>query len=737
MKFLNNLNVQQKLYLPIIIALLAIVFFFYQGYSVTSAMKSGLIKIHSEDSSINKNIRDIYIQMHKLRTTIVKDALSKNIEAKSLEEAEVIYQNILSSINKLNNKEIFKDKDIQKNIDRILTKLSSYYMTLLVIPEKFYKSYEDGSYALNSLDNMSNEIQEELSALNSVIDETLKINFKKIESEFSWKLQEGIYVAIIAIVIFIVLSLLISNNIKNSLSKLNRGLSSFFDYLNQRSKYITEIELKTSDEFGKMANILNENIAVSTKIHEDIYELNHNLEKKIQARTSELENLHKQAKSAIEYASLIQSALIPKSKIFFDYFDEHFSIWQPRDMVGGDIFFIDHLRHDDECLIMVADCTGHGVPGAFVTMLVKAIERQIVAELLLKDEEASPALILKQFNRYLKELLGQHDAESISNVGLDGGIIYYNKRKNIIKYASSNTPLFIERDGEIEIFKGDRQSIGYIKSKLDYEYKEYLLDITQDTKLYVTTDGYLDQNGGEKGFSFGKKRFQNILRQYHEETLADIKEVLLIELMEYMGQVEKTDDMCLIGLKVSPNSELKTSNQVDMLDDINTVDPDNIIFYIDGKVSQELLVGTVETLEQKFEDRGVGDNILMKLLYVTTEVMQNIINHSSLTIGKGVSQGICMIALDKTKDKYFVLSKNHIKNENVSILENKLNKIVSLDKEGLKQYHKELRRSGEAQHARGAGLGLIDCARKSSENIEYKFRNINQDDSMFEIKIYI
>ncbi|XOB63234.1 transporter substrate-binding domain-containing protein [Campylobacterota bacterium DY0563] len=290
------------------------------------------------------------------------------------------------------------------------------------------------------------------------------------------------------------------------------------------------------------------------KIVED---LSKNLELKVEERTIDLENakkeielIHQQTQDSIEYASLIQHALIPENTSFKNFFSDYFAIWQPKDIVGGDIYLFEELRDEDECILMVIDCTGHGVPGAFVTMLVKAIERQIVSNIKNTDEIVSPAKILSIFNKSMKHLLKQEDETSISNAGFDGGILYYNKKNNIIKYAGAETPLFYEEDGKINVLRGDRQSIGYKKSDKNYQFTEHTIELTKGMQFYISTDGYIDQNGGQKGFPFGKRRFKKLLEENYKLPFADQQEILLYEMMEYQGNFERNDDMALIGFKI-------------------------------------------------------------------------------------------------------------------------------------------------------------------------------------------
>jgi len=262
----------------------------------------------------------------------------------------------------------------------------------------------------------------------------------------------------------------------------------------------------------------------------------------------EIQEIHKHTQESIEYAALIQSALIPEHHIFTKYFKDSFAIWHPKDIVGGDIYLVEEIN-DNEVIIMVIDCTGHGVPGAFVTMLVKAVERQIAA-VLHQEKNISPAKILSIFNSNIKNLLQQEDIDSISNAGFDGGILYYNKKEKIVRFSGAETPLFIIQNDVLKTIKGDRHSIGYKKSDANYEFVDHTIDVRLPSQIYLTTDGFLDQNGGKKGFPLGKKRFIQMILENTNETFADQQEVLLYELQKYQKDNERNDDVTVIGIKI-------------------------------------------------------------------------------------------------------------------------------------------------------------------------------------------
>jgi len=272
---------------------------------------------------------------------------------------------------------------------------------------------------------------------------------------------------------------------------------------------------------------------------------------KQKAIESEVREIHKHTQESIEYASLIQGALIPSNELFQNYFADYFTIWQPKDIVGGDIYLFEQLRHEDECLLMVIDCTGHGVPGAFVTMLVKAVEREIVS-LILSDKniEVSPAWVLEYFNKTIKILLNQETKSSISNAGWDGQIMYYNKKEKIAKFASARNSIFYIQEDEIKEIKGDRHSVGYKDSDIDFKFTEHCINLDKETIFYLSSDGYWDQLGGDKELSFGKKRVKKLLSSIHKKPMAEQKKDFADTIKEYQGDFETNDDITVIGLKI-------------------------------------------------------------------------------------------------------------------------------------------------------------------------------------------
>jgi len=276
----------------------------------------------------------------------------------------------------------------------------------------------------------------------------------------------------------------------------------------------------------------------------------------LQKAKEEIEKIHQHTKDSIEYASLIQNAILPKEELFKKAFKDYFIIWQPKDIVGGDVYLFEKIR-EGEYLLFVIDCTGHGVPGAFVTMIVKSIESELITN-IVNEKEISPSFILSYFNKRMKQLLDQYSKDSKSNAGFDGGIVYINKKEKFIKYAGAETPLFYVEDNEVKMIKGSRHSVGYKTSDEDYEFKEHLIEIKEGMKFYITSDGYIDQNGGEKCLPFGKKRFKKLIEEVHNKPMKDQKEIFLKTIEDWQKEckeAERNDDITVIGFEVGKIKE--------------------------------------------------------------------------------------------------------------------------------------------------------------------------------------
>lgn len=440
-----------------------------------------------------------------------------------------------------------------------------------------------------------------------------------------------------------------------------------------------------------------------------------------------LQEANSMMKDSIEFSSMIQQALLPTNESFKKICPDSFALWKPRDIVGGDIYFIEQLRHEKEILMMMIDCTGHGVPGAFVTMLVKAIERNVVGYIKGSQEKVSPAEILAIFNRSVKHLLKQEEKDALSNAGFDAAIVYINKEEDLFIYAGAEIPLFYcNEDDKITYIKAERHSIGYRTSRSDYVFKDHIISLDKIKSFYLSTDGYMDQNGGEKGFPFGRKRFMQCLQESHDISMQAVSKRLEERLQEYQGVYERNDDIAIIGVRLGS-----------LFQPTDGTKEQEVLLSFNGMFCQEKVCEFQDEVENFLEARGEDSRLKEKIFAILTEQMQNIMSYAKDSSGAYESKGEIILGFDKKRQKYFLRSTNRIKNEDTLALQMKLQKVNSLNEIELKEYYRQLRKSGSDKHHKGAGLGFLEMAKRASELIEYNIEKISTTDSLFILSVYI
>lgn len=287
-----------------------------------------------------------------------------------------------------------------------------------------------------------------------------------------------------------------------------------------------------------------------SELNKELEQYSLTLEQKVEERTAELnrslaevERANRKLMDSINYATVIQRSLLPNMEVVQQNLPDSFFLWMPRDIVGGDIFFTEFF--EDSFLIGVMDCTGHGVPGAFMTMIASTGLQQIT-----RDEEClDPAEILKRLNFIVKTSLQQDTEFSMSDDGLDAAVCFVNLKEKLLSFSGARLPLLIVHEGNTELIKGDKKSIGYRKSDLDHEFSKRIIDIKYGMSFYLFSDGIIDQVGGDKNFGFGNKRFRGMVEKIHDLPFEQQQHHVLNEFNRYKGDNETRDDVTVIGFK--------------------------------------------------------------------------------------------------------------------------------------------------------------------------------------------
>jgi len=263
-------------------------------------------------------------------------------------------------------------------------------------------------------------------------------------------------------------------------------------------------------------------------------------QKKIKSANLKLKTQNTKMVVSLKYAELIQRSLLPGIDRIKAVSSDSMFIWKPKDIVGGDIFYT--FSDSESSIIALMDCTGHGVPGAFITMIVYSEIRKIIMDEVCRD----PAEILKRLSRAVKKVL-HLNAETAADDGLDASICNIDHLGGKVIYAGAKSPLFYVKNGTLHRENGDKESIGYKDSKDDYTFTNYTIDADTRCSFYLKTDGYTDQLGGENRRRFGTGMFKKIIMEHNEKPFSVQRKLFLQSLMQHQGEHEQVDDITLIG----------------------------------------------------------------------------------------------------------------------------------------------------------------------------------------------
>ncbi len=255
-----------------------------------------------------------------------------------------------------------------------------------------------------------------------------------------------------------------------------------------------------------------------------------------------LDKKNKQITDSINYAKRIQLAILPPKNVLDEYLNDSFILFKPKDIVSGDFYWVG--RNNGSTLFATVDCTGHGVPGAFMSMIGNTLLNQIVHE----NNITKPSEILKNLHEGVMTALNQGSKEGYSGDGMDIAICNWNIEANTLEYAGAHNPLYHVRNGKITEIKGDRLFIGGPLSKSIF--KNHSVDLEKGDVIYLFSDGYADQRGGPEGKKFYYEPFKQVLLDIQGKSMEEQKTHLDQTISRWMGNYDQIDDILIMGVKV-------------------------------------------------------------------------------------------------------------------------------------------------------------------------------------------
>lgn len=457
-----------------------------------------------------------------------------------------------------------------------------------------FSDYEDGTskfigrYSLeeggeihtmtsNILDHLSSLITNQKQVSNTANDSMYKL------FDFLKNLVIGLGIALI--VISVIVAIITTKNIvdpiyrlKNVLVKLGRGvfpdmptsagndeigemsvaMNNVVDGLKRTKDFAQEVGSGNFDTDYKPLSSKDSLGKALLKMRDDLAENERFLEEKVRQRTAEvvkqkeeidiqkeqIEEYFIEVTDSIKYAQKIQEAILPPESYVRKLLPDSFIFYKPKDMVSGDFYWLG--ASEDEVYFAAVDCTGHGVPGAFMSI----IGYNQLKQALITTNNGTPAEILDHLNVGVSETLHQKDENSTSKDGMDVAICCLNHKTKELQYAGAFNPLYLLRGGDIIQTKGDKFPIGSFLDGETPNFTNNIIQLLEGDILYIFSDGYADQFGGPKGKKMMYKKFRDTLVANSHKDLSVQKDLLREHLSNWMGDEEQVDDIIVIGVKV-------------------------------------------------------------------------------------------------------------------------------------------------------------------------------------------
>ncbi|MBU0489943.1 MAG: SpoIIE family protein phosphatase [Bacteroidetes bacterium] len=289
--------------------------------------------------------------------------------------------------------------------------------------------------------------------------------------------------------------------------------------------------------------------------NEELRILNYHLEEKVKERTAEIEMQkdiielrNRNITASIRYAMRIQHAILPSKELIGKLIPDSFILFKPKDIVSGDFYW---LYEKDDCVLFAAvDCTGHGVPGAFMSIVGHNLLMQAVSESNISE----PAGILNYLSHGVNKLLRQDHFETTVKDGMDISLVSIDRKHFKLRFAGVSNPMYLVRNDEIIVHEPDRYPIGEPFNEEFTEYKQLEFDILPGDKVYVFSDGYIDQFGGPKRKKYLSKRLRELLLEIRNEEMEKQGHILNEKFEGWRGEVEQYDDVLIMGVCIPATS---------------------------------------------------------------------------------------------------------------------------------------------------------------------------------------
>jgi len=271
--------------------------------------------------------------------------------------------------------------------------------------------------------------------------------------------------------------------------------------------------------------------------------LNRKTTQMLKHKNEVIEEKNKSITDSINYAKRLQNAILPPRDFVSGILAEHFLLYQPKDIVSGDFYWVSD--HDHKFMVAAIDCTGHGVPGALLSIVGYNAIAQTVNEMnILKPDE-----VLISMNKIIKKILHQ-DTNSDIRDGMDMALCTFDRKTNTLEYSGANNPIYIVSDGHMSIVKASKLTIGSIQEEVHYLPEHHSIQLKKGDCFYIFSDGYADQFGGKDNKKFKTSRMQELLLSINHKPMPEQEKLIHEAFVDWKGINEQVDDILVIGVRV-------------------------------------------------------------------------------------------------------------------------------------------------------------------------------------------
>jgi len=315
--------------------------------------------------------------------------------------------------------------------------------------------------------------------------------------------------------------------------------------LQQEKQILEEKVRERTKTIEEQKEVLKDQNFALNKQNEEILQQKEEIEAQrdeIEAQRDHIVKQNEEITKSIEYAKRIQTAVMPSKEFIDTMLPEYFILFKPRDIVSGDFFWME--KKDGKIIVVAADCTGHGVPGAFMSMLGVSFLNEIIAE----TKGAQANMILNKLRELIKSTLSQTGKEGESKDGMDIALLVIDFETKQLEFAGAYNPLYLVRNGELLETKADKMPVGIHLIEKD-SFTNNVIDFTAGDTIYIFSDGYVSQFGGEEGRKYMAKPFKNFLTTIADKPMEKQKQLLDQNLQEWQGYHHQVDDILVIGIK--------------------------------------------------------------------------------------------------------------------------------------------------------------------------------------------